>query len=280
MSVPAFSIGLQAPTSTSKNLEVALRFAKTSGMVIQLHNARGYSKDEAFWDASWLSAFPEENERLFFGSIFRLQIETVMLVEDGKNYQQSIAAFYKLDAILSGDPKLNQLGLNAVDFKIIDGAIQAVLGDESAVAPALDEYIVDTLLAFTLQKTEIALHCLYIFRVRRQPVIGLLMNALYKGAAKRTENLFKPLLFSLFPNLTRLVVLSMGFIPNLTELLRLLDEKRPPPTFQALVIKGTWIHFLGADEIAELQKSYAAKGFKLTHGWDHNSMSQILVGPL
>eukprot|EP00488_Nonionellina_sp_1-RS-2012_P000260 TRINITY_DN10750_c0_g1_i1.p1 TRINITY_DN10750_c0_g1~~TRINITY_DN10750_c0_g1_i1.p1 ORF type:complete len:106 (-),score=5.13 TRINITY_DN10750_c0_g1_i1:69-386(-) len=66
MHIPQFNIRLCTPTSTSKHIEIAMRFCGRYGIIIQLNNdqlqLRGFN-------CSWFSRYPEEDERLFFGDI-------------------------------------------------------------------------------------------------------------------------------------------------------------------------------------------------------------------
>ena len=68
MNIPSFSVSLNGPTSTSKQVTVATYFASDEGMVVVLDNQSGLSLYERFWDCSWLSHFNEEDERFWFGS--------------------------------------------------------------------------------------------------------------------------------------------------------------------------------------------------------------------
>ena len=70
MTLPSFNIRLCGPISTSVQMEVALKFSKRSGIVMELDTPlKGgqYSHLHGF-NASWISEFPEEDERyvIFF----------------------------------------------------------------------------------------------------------------------------------------------------------------------------------------------------------------------
>ena len=56
-----FSLRLRGPTSTSKHIEVALKFSKREGIIMSLNNT-GYhfAEDLPFLDCSWFSAFADE----------------------------------------------------------------------------------------------------------------------------------------------------------------------------------------------------------------------------
>ena len=72
-------------------------------MVIQLDNTNGFSQDEPFWDASWLSKYPEEDERIWFGSFFGLRVQSLIIVDSGDSYAMFFDAFFKFDAMLSAE---------------------------------------------------------------------------------------------------------------------------------------------------------------------------------
>merc|ERR1711971_686831 len=117
LNIPSFAINLQGPTSTSKQKEVAMRFAGDYGLIIKLSN-EGHPEDSVrFWDASWMSCFREEDERIFFAAQFKLKLETIIVVATANNYKKSVAAFFKFDEILSGSAPLD--GVTAKDFDIV-----------------------------------------------------------------------------------------------------------------------------------------------------------------
>eukprot|EP01084_Bolivina_argentea_P282872 484324_1 len=102
MYIPEFCIRLNGPTSTSVHKEIAIRFATRSGMLIKLNNKYSPSKYEKFFDVSWLSAFAEEDERIFMGTTYKIELETIIIMETKNNYKTVFGSFYKLDMILSG----------------------------------------------------------------------------------------------------------------------------------------------------------------------------------
>lgn len=71
LAVPQFVIRLCSPTSTSKHMAVSLNFSKRSGMIITLNNVgKGLLACVPFMDVSWLSRYPDEDERVFAGLYF------------------------------------------------------------------------------------------------------------------------------------------------------------------------------------------------------------------
>ena len=69
MALQTFSIRLCGPLSTSKQKEVAIRFATTKGMVLELNNNADFFSGLylKFFNCSLISLFKEEDERLFMG---------------------------------------------------------------------------------------------------------------------------------------------------------------------------------------------------------------------
>ena len=64
MPLSSFNTCLHSPTSTSTHIEVAIKFAKQQGIIIQFNNnGVNINKRTAFFDTSWISTYPEEDER-------------------------------------------------------------------------------------------------------------------------------------------------------------------------------------------------------------------------
>ena len=95
LNIPQFSIRLNGPTSTSTFIEVAMRFGGTKGMIIQLNNKLAFASRERHFDCGWLSAFPEESERLFMGGRYMLELESVRILETKSNYGRFLRALGK-----------------------------------------------------------------------------------------------------------------------------------------------------------------------------------------
>ena len=63
MKMPQFNIKLLSPTSTSCQLTVALKFSGDYGIIIDFDNDKGSAMQLKGLDVSWISGFPEEDER-------------------------------------------------------------------------------------------------------------------------------------------------------------------------------------------------------------------------
>eukprot|EP01083_Nonionella_stella_P275594 936072_1 len=99
MIIPEFNIRLYSATSTSKQIAVAMKFSGPNGMLLQLNNdMHGWLR--AF-DCSWMSRYPEEDERLFFGGYWRIKVDCIRIIETQQNFQEFAAAAYYLDAMIT-----------------------------------------------------------------------------------------------------------------------------------------------------------------------------------
>eukprot|EP01084_Bolivina_argentea_P020015 37249_1 len=227
LNIPEFCIRLNGPTSTSVRPEVAIRFAR-KGMIIQLNNTYYPASQEIFFNCSWLSAFPEEDERLFCGGRFKIHLETVVIMKTYNNYHRFFGAFYKFDKLLSGQQvNLDKMDITQDDYKIVSWFIKFVLG-ESQNNKKFDQFVIDTFQLFTQQKRQIVLNLEHLFEVKNKDFIGLLMNKIettYDGQKMKYDikmneiktptdntNLFKSCLFHIFGNLQEIIIYAIRWI--------------------------------------------------------------------
>eukprot|EP01083_Nonionella_stella_P300997 1030386_1 len=78
-----------APTSMTTSWSVAQSFSQGFGLILALTM---YDSDLRFFDVSWLSNYPTEEERLFIGGNGFIQLSNVILVRLGHNYEHYISA--------------------------------------------------------------------------------------------------------------------------------------------------------------------------------------------
>ncbi|NRA43278.1 MAG: hypothetical protein HRU21_13395, partial [Pseudomonadales bacterium] len=210
MNMPSFALALNGPTSTSKQKAVATRFAGDGGMVIVLDNQRGNSDYERFWDCSWLSAFTEEDERLWFGSIYKVEVASVIIIASALNYRRSMDAFWKFDAILSGQRNMNEIEVSTRDVDIVRAAMASALGEPFAANPNCDAYALDNFFAFTRHKTHVVLDLYQLNQMKDRRLTDFVMHNIKKQEAHDITyddtNILKPLIFRLFPNLQQITI--------------------------------------------------------------------------
>eukprot|EP01084_Bolivina_argentea_P198667 340127_1 len=158
LSLPEFAIVLKAPCSTSKDIEISLNFAKRDGSVLCFQNDVGAAAFQSFFDTSWISAYSEENERLFIaggfslgGSFQLLRLSSVRIIESAKNFQKLCKGLFIFDKMVSGQD------LGNGDFKVSRSDV-SFLETMVGLKNEFDEkYIRDSFDLFGIKKTQITL---------------------------------------------------------------------------------------------------------------------------
>ena len=174
LNITSFSMRLCSPTSTSKQIAVAAKFSGSKGMVITFDNPREEVQYRHLrgWDCSWISRFKEEDERLFFGGFYRMQLENVRLVATQQNFTEYIQSIWYLDAMITG-ASLGGIAVSKRQVALLRHLVKyAVKGAPSKVK--VDQYIYDTFTTFTKSKRELIFD----------------LPAVEKGANEKIRNLF------------------------------------------------------------------------------------------
>ena len=99
-------IYLYSPTSTTKHIEVSTNFAGDDGMIITFSNQLSTMSASTmmcpfFFDCSWISRYPGEDERLFIHGHTTIDIEAVRIIESNTNYTTVFHSLRFLDFLLS-----------------------------------------------------------------------------------------------------------------------------------------------------------------------------------
>eukprot|EP01084_Bolivina_argentea_P256131 431122_1 len=78
MAMPSFNVRLCGPTSTSRHIEVATRFADDNGMVMQFNNNWHCNADQLrIFGCNWISKYKEEDEYLLIGGQYQIRVESI-----------------------------------------------------------------------------------------------------------------------------------------------------------------------------------------------------------
>ena len=263
LNIPQFAIRLNGPPSTSLHIEVAMRCGGTEGMIIQLNNTRKPASLETHFDCGWLSAFPEESERLFIGGRFMLELESVRIVETKNNYGRFLHAFHVFDSMLSGQPKK----ATKKDVRIVRGAVRGYLGIESN---GYHTFVNDTFHHFCASKTKIVL--------RLKDMRGYIGNEVIMNQIKWRHrrwnnsdtldnvNLLKPVLFALFRNVQELEIdARQSFWFNLEQL----SQFAFPKALRRISIEGKWLKVAFIDSLKQTlnDQGWEAKLKKKGRSW-------------
>eukprot|EP01084_Bolivina_argentea_P250689 420141_1 len=104
MNMPQFNIRLCSPTSTSMQIEVAIRFSGRNGIILQFNNPREQLQCAFLrgFNVSWISRYAEEDERLFFGGFYPIQIQSIRLRKTKQNFEKIVYSIFYLDLCITG----------------------------------------------------------------------------------------------------------------------------------------------------------------------------------
>eukprot|EP01084_Bolivina_argentea_P170075 294722_1 len=122
------------PTSTTKNIVVATRFATNSGIIIEICAYRNIP----CFECSWISTFANENESLFFGGFSALKIVNIINCVNGQQYKMYLHAISQLQYCITN---WKQRECTKQDVAILD----SLICNKSSVP----EYAQNTFKAFT-----------------------------------------------------------------------------------------------------------------------------------
>ena len=150
--IPQFAIRLNSPTSTSRQIEVALNFAQRKGMIIELNNT-GHSRAKwfPFLDVAWLSRFPDEDEVVSVGGHVMIRVQSVRIVNTHQNFRDVFRALFIFDAMVSdGSFYKNNLDIQQKDIDFM----KHLLHNSSS----FDPYVVSVIQSYIRNKKEINLN--------------------------------------------------------------------------------------------------------------------------
>eukprot|EP01084_Bolivina_argentea_P025535 47488_1 len=248
LNVPEFGIYLKCPCSTSKDIEIAINFAKRDGIIVQLQNDVRYEgAQQRFFDCSFLSKYSEENERLFISGNYRLRIQSIRIIETAENFETFFHAFYIFDHIISG-AKCDSLDkdnivVSSSDIKILDKLINLSMYNKlDTVSSDIIEYIINTFNLYLSKKTKIEIYIYdldkYFNNIKHlfiNEIVdsgsheaprsgnGMILEKIKKNQRFRARsgkctniNVMKASIFQIFSNLTQVTIYttygSMGYL--------------------------------------------------------------------
>eukprot|EP01084_Bolivina_argentea_P251916 422699_1 len=139
MYLDTFIVMLCCPTSTTAQLEVATTFADRNGIILELEKcALGHSL--RYFNCSLLSSYGSEDERLFVGGRYPLQLRSIRIVSNRHNYKHFVKALTLFNKIIAAT-RLSPNEIKKVtqtDYKAIVGMIKHHIGEKTNKFP---EYI-------------------------------------------------------------------------------------------------------------------------------------------
>ena len=229
MPIPEFNIRLCAPTSTSKQIEVATRFGGDRGIIIELNNIdHEFSTQLCSFNCSLFSNYTGENEHLFFGGAYRIKITTIRKIKTLENFYMFFKPLYHFHCMVTGttwDPSLYGISpkLTCDDKDILEKLICKKLFSNfggnvlqqlthlkyknMGYRNVFCEYISDVFDAFTNHQTQIIidLHEIALFYSEIADLIKLPVED-----TNLDHNNLSVVIFKLFKNMRDLIIYSTG----------------------------------------------------------------------
>ena len=117
------------------------------------NNGDRNSKILPIFDCSWISRFNGEEEKLFMGGLYRIRIESIINIENRKNFAAYFRPLYYFDCMLSGSEMTDIVATKKRDVKIMKWLISK--NDK------VEEYVQKSFEAFCQQKSQIIINLLY-----------------------------------------------------------------------------------------------------------------------
>jgi len=210
LSIDSFAMRLNSPTSTTKQIEVALKFSGSIGTVITFVNSQYPYTRLRGWNCSWISNFKEEDEILFFGGFYTMKVANLRLVETNENMKTFMKALFAFDKISKGYFADN---VSQKSEFIIEHLIKQKLKRESNVT--FHHFIFDCFHAFTENKKQIDIN-LWSLNGNKCKMTDFIFHPLEKRKAKDDtrrgdddfHNLIRADLFDIFPNVETMNIVS------------------------------------------------------------------------
>ena len=165
--IGSFAIYLKGPYSTSKDIEIATNFATNDGLILSIQNDTLPSQFQSVFNCSWISAYSEENERLFIYGECRLRLETITIIPTAQNFQQWFHALYIFDAMISAQSLdagiLQNINILSSDILIVRKLLGYSLNmlsvkKKSEFLEEVDGYIINNWQIYLNQKTQIKIN--------------------------------------------------------------------------------------------------------------------------
>eukprot|EP01084_Bolivina_argentea_P117806 209142_1 len=271
MTISSFNLRLNGPLSTSMHIEVAVKFSnRNRGSVMQLDNplTLQYQRLCGF-NLSWISGYPEEGERLFFGGYYFIKLTSI-------RHFGTMHIVYYLDVMLTGGALLGgngkQMTVEKQDIQLLKDLFTTVLGNTK---PAVDHYIFTTFESFTQNKQQIVLNLPELINANNN-ITDLIMHSLQKRDVINDKNDMTNLLraetFEIFPNVKTLIIQTsspkISCAVSLNELLLLLQQTKVEKAIVKAVTDdntgNNWLHSLWNSQWIALKETYEENNYVIS----------------
>ena len=127
-------------------------------MIIELNNnGHMLAFMNSFFDCSWISTYPDEDERLFCGGWMFIRIQSVLIVDTNQNFEQILHALFLFDSMLSGGywDGRDDVTIERIDIQIIEAFTEYSI-NSNGKKNAITGYVKELFDNFIQRKQEIS----------------------------------------------------------------------------------------------------------------------------
>eukprot|EP01083_Nonionella_stella_P288965 983362_1 len=140
------------------------------------------------FNASWISRFKAEDERLFFSGMYPIRIQSIRIRSTKQKFETFINSLLYLDTLVTGGP-LDRMTLTDDELFIILGLMSGAL-NPNETSRCFDDYIHSTFDAFTRSKKQIVLYLgLLNQTTANKKVLDLFLNTLDERDVTKEEEM-------------------------------------------------------------------------------------------
>ena len=159
LSFPSYVTRFCGPCSTSKAQSVAVKFADETGVILKVMN---YDYNLHYFNCSWLSAFKEEEERVFVSGAVPIKIVNITIIDTAKQYSTLVKVLAALDDVLKG---INPSDISVLDISYLNKLLFCINNgyNSSDIGIINDEYLLSLLRAYSHHKTQIYINLSYLY---------------------------------------------------------------------------------------------------------------------
>eukprot|EP01083_Nonionella_stella_P046156 123573_1 len=231
------------------------------------------------FNASWISRYKTEDERLFFGGLWPIQIQSIRIRSTKQNFAMFIRCLHYLDTLVTGGEMYDMEAATGDDVFIIESLMNDLLNTKET-KKQFDDYIHSTFDAFTRSKKQIVLNLDQLNEYANKKVLDLFLNTLDQRDVRKEEemkrecddlrNLWKPQIFEIFKNVKSVVVMttydSVSYSISMDALLSLIKlASLDNVTLKARAYKDnkTWIEDVWCNASETLIKQYGDANYNI-----------------
>eukprot|EP01083_Nonionella_stella_P120906 362797_1 len=104
----SFAAFFNQPISTTTDINTAFQFANGKGIILTLKSGAKYANDPSripkYLAVSWLSCFPNENEKLFYGAHVHFKIHNIIEAHNSMGHSKELALLNKFQNTVRNKP--------------------------------------------------------------------------------------------------------------------------------------------------------------------------------